>query len=405
MLYWHRWASLLAGIVILYIAATGLWMQSLDLWAQVTHAPTSNPTIQEFRQHLNGADNYAVISDPDYTERALPTALDASTTLSQVAQMARKADPKSPMRLIELRMTGDTVTGHVAMGKQHMLFDAKTGARLPDSLLPPKNPNAINEGIRPQIKSWHKFAFNKVMLQKASTINLLAGIAVFVLMVTGLTQYVRLLKVRRKIGKPQLFWKAGGTWRRLHRWTAVVFAVVIVWLTVTGMLMAVSDIGAAWAEWKSPRDQRPMNPDKSDYSTPIKDAEIPGMAHATLVAFDRDYPGVPMRVLRLRYFAGYAQGAVVTGEEHPVQHVFNTKTGSEMGVTEPGYPITNFPFGWQWHQTVKKLHRGDYFGLTGNWIEWLGGVALLYFSVSGLWMYWEMWRKRAKSGRTDLVWK
>jgi len=405
MLYWHRWASLLAGIVILYIAITGLWMQSLDLFAQIRHAPTSDPTIQEFRQHLNGTDNYAVISDPDYVSRALPTGLDGPGTLVKVANDARRAAPDAPMRLIELRMTGDQLTGHVAMGKKHMLFDAQNGQRLPDTLLPPINPNAINPGLRPEIKSWHKFAFNKVLLQKASTINLLAAFAVFTLMVTGLTQYVRLLKVRRKIGKPDLFWSAGGTWRKLHRWAAVVFSVIILWLTFTGMLMAISDIGAAYAEWKSPRDQRPMNPDKSDYSSPIKDSEIPGMAQATLTAFNRDHAGVPMRVLRLRYFAGYAQGVVVTGETQPVQHVYNTKDGREMGVTEPGYPITNFPFGWQWHQAVKKLHRGDYFGLTGNWIEWLGGVALLYFSVSGLVMYWQMWRKRVATGRKDIVWK
>jgi len=405
MLYVHRWATLAVGLLLVYIAVTGLWMQSMDLFAQVTHQPASNPTVQEFHQHLNGTDNYAVVSDPDYTSRALPDGLNYAAALVKSASIARGEFPAAPMRLIELRMIGDKVAALVKTGDGRRLYDVATGGRLPDTQLPPDNPNKINPGLRAEMKSWHKFAFNKFLLQKASILNLLAGIGVGFLMVTGSIHYVRLLKVRRKIRKPQLFWSAGGFWRKFHRWVALVSFVLVAYLVVTGMLMAVSDLGAAYAEWKSPRASRPKNPDTADFSTPLSDAEIPTMAQATLAAFRSAYPGIPIRVLRVRYFAGYSQGIVVTGQAAPEQHVFDTRNGRELSLTEPGYPVTNFPFGWQWHQTVKKFHRGDIFGLSGNWLEWLSGAALLYLSASGLWMYWQMWRRRAGAGKRDIVWR
>ncbi len=406
MLYIHRWASLLVGALLVYICITGLWITSMDLFVNLTHQPASNPTIQEFRQHLNGPDNFAVISDPDYTARSLPSDLDKSAALTRVAALARAQAPSEPMKLIELRMDGDRVAAQVRMGKKRFLYDALTGERLPDAHLPPANPNEIHHGLRADMKSWHKFAFNKFLLQKASIFNLMGGIGVAFLMVTGLIQYFRILKRRRDAGMPKtLFWSGGGFWRKFHRWTALVSCVLIAYLVTTGMLMAISDLGAAYAEWKSPRALRPIHPDSGDFSSPLADAEIQPMTAATTAAFERDHHGTQIEVFRLRYYAGYAQGAVVTGETPPQQHVYDTRNGREMSETEPGYPISNFPFGWQWHQTVKKFHRGDIIGLGGNSIEWLGGVALLYLACSGLWMYFDLWRKRAKSGKPQIVWK
>lgn len=427
MLYIHRWISVLAGVVIIYICITGLTMQSMDLFANLTHQPASNPTIQEFRQHINGPDNFAVISDPDYTASVLPADLDKYAALMRVAAAGRAEVPGQPMRLIELRMAGDRPAGQVKMGEKRLLYDALTGARLPDSQLPPANPNEITQGLRSETKNWHKFAFNQFLLQKASIINLLAGMAISTLMVTGLIQYFRILKRRRSAGKPELFWSGGGVWRRFHRWTALVSALLVVYLVTTGMLLAVSDIGAAIAEvymprkvgggyWRTLHDTgddagqhrliaRAVHPDNGDYSSPIADADIRAMTTATTAAFERDHHGTPIKVFRLRYYAGYSQGAVVTGEDPPLQHVYDTTNGRELSATEPGYPISNFPFGWRWHQTVKKFHRGDIMGRGGNILEWLSGAALLYLASSGLWMYFDLWRKRANSGKRQIIWR
>ena len=43
---------------------------------------------------------------------------------------------------------------------------------------------------------------------------------------------------------------------------------------------------------------------------------------------------------------------------------------------------------------VKHIHSGEVAGPLGTVLSILTGVALLFFSVSGLWMYLQLWRNR-----------
>lgn len=47
--------------------------------------------------------------------------------------------------------------------------------------------------------------------------------------------------------------------------------------------------------------------------------------------------------------------------------------------------------GWLHH-----LHSGEEFGPAGTAVSIMAGVAMLFFTVSGLWMYVQMWRNRAQ---------
>lgn len=49
--------------------------------------------------------------------------------------------------------------------------------------------------------------------------------------------------------------------------------------------------------------------------------------------------------------------------------------------------------GWLHH-----LHSGEEFGPVGTAISILAGFAMLFFTMSGLWMYVQMWRNRAQRG-------
>ena len=99
------------------------------------------------------------------------------------------------------------------------------------------------------------------------------------------------------------------------------------------------------------------------------------------------------------------QGVVVTGlGDDTQQTVFNAVTGRRVGLTEPGYPPTGFPFGWQAHQIAKQIHRGSYIGLSGRWMDLFGGLSMVYLSLSGAVMYFELWNRRRRSGRRALLW-
>lgn len=59
-----------------------------------------------------------------------------------------------------------------------------------------------------------------------------------------------------------------------------------------------------------------------------------------------------------------------------------------------------------WVGWLHHLHSGEEFGPVGTWISIFSGVALIFFSFSGLWMYIQMWRGRAGRGlKSGLFWK
>ena len=55
---------------------------------------------------------------------------------------------------------------------------------------------------------------------------------------------------------------------------------------------------------------------------------------------------------------------------------------------------------------VKNLHSGKAVGPLGTLLSILSGAALLFFSGSGLWMYWQMWsNRRARALQPRWFWK
>ena len=53
---------------------------------------------------------------------------------------------------------------------------------------------------------------------------------------------------------------------------------------------------------------------------------------------------------------------------------------------------------------LHHLHSGEEFGPVGVVASLLGGVALLFFVVSGLWMYIDMFRRRRKADKGGIFW-
>jgi uncharacterized iron-regulated membrane protein len=60
--------------------------------------------------------------------------------------------------------------------------------------------------------------------------------------------------------------------------------------------------------------------------------------------------------------------------------------------------------GINWHFILQDLHAGYFMGQTGRVISALLGLSLTFFSLSGLWMYYDMFRRRAKQNRKNLFW-
>jgi uncharacterized iron-regulated membrane protein len=55
---------------------------------------------------------------------------------------------------------------------------------------------------------------------------------------------------------------------------------------------------------------------------------------------------------------------------------------------------------------VQHLHSGETFGPIGVVLSTLAGFSLLFFSVSGIWMYVQMWQNRSSRGlKPRWLWK
>jgi len=202
------------------------------------------------------------------------------------------------------------------------------------------------------------------------------------------------------------------TIRRLHRWLSIVAAAFVLYVALTGLMMAFDSIWIgrymATHEVAPPDGGGPPPPALvrlfADDGT-VADADLASMLRTTLAAAGKSSSvAAPPRVVRLRVFGGMPQGAIVTGDEVADQIVVNAKSGAPAGMYEPGYPRTPMPFQWGVHETVKRLHRGDYFGLLGRWMDLLTGLAILFLSGSGVTMYLQLCRARGKIGRHGLFW-
>jgi len=75
------------------------------------------------------------------------------------------------------------------------------------------------------------------------------------------------------------------------------------------------------------------------------------------------------------------------------------------GQTEPLATSPAQQSGGDLHGLIMHIHSGEYFGKFANVIGLVCGLALFFFSVSGLWMYWQMFSARVKNGRGEVFWK
>jgi uncharacterized iron-regulated membrane protein len=393
----HRVMAVFAVVFALYIGATGVVIQTIDLKTLLSHAPATDPNMQAIRDGHDGPPNFRVLVDADYTAAALPPGFDAQAAVTTVLKAARAVTGDQAIRFVELRVADGAPVGQVVSDGQLYRFDAASGAQLG----PPVKaglPSLNSPSLRNNVKNIHRLT---AYGDWPPILDVIAGVVLCAMIFTGVAMYFRLLAARSKTGRKEMFWSAGGFWRTLHRGGAVIAAAFLTVVALSGTLLAVGSVGVSVNKALQGGKRPGLT---ADVSAPLTDAELPGMLTQTLDGYHRILPDASARVIRLRYFAGMPQGIVVSDEAEARQFAFNAATGKQVSLAEPNYPITGQPFGWQEDQIVKQIHRGDMFGMTGRWLSLLTGLAMLYLAVSGAAIYLDLWGKRAKAGKKALFW-
>lgn len=384
----HRVGAVIAALLMLYLGATGTMMQLLDLHAILSHAPESDPTMLSIHEGENGGFDFAVLSVKDLDAAPLPSDLDYEQALTTTLAATHQAAPATKPRFVELRMSGASPIGQAGLGKDLKAFDLGAGGPTATVTAKPSRPPP---SPRQQLKELHRFWSRKDV--PGVWFELLSGLVLWGLIITGLTLYFRMLSGRMKLGRNNPFWMAGGAWRSLHRMISVAAAVFLIAIAASGAWLGFESVWHLFGKRT-----------RIDMSAPLDDATAIRMASATLTAFRRLEPETPIKVLRVRIYGPMKQGVVITGGEETRQLIFNTETGKVTTLAEPGYPSSGFPLGVQVHEDVKHFHSGHMFGLPARAMNLFAGLSLIFLSVSGLVMYADLWLRRRKLGRNGLFW-
>jgi uncharacterized iron-regulated membrane protein len=424
----HRVGALLVVLLTLWLGTTGVSMQLLDLHAIFTHAPPTDPIEVSMAEGRYGPANYAVIQLSDFSAPALPKGFDIRHAMGTVLQAAQ-ANGGGPTSWIELRVADGMPIGQVMSGTKLQAFNAQTGQ--PVTAVPPQSiPQGarLPPSLRQKLKTLHRF-WNRGDTPGVY-FEFLAGLVLWTLLITGLVMYFRLLSARARIGRRQLFWLTGGVWRGLHRAISVLAAVFLLCIAFSGTWIGfesswsalrrggggpppVTVAGQPGQRGQSGPPGQPGQPrqpgvgggGRRNQATPVRDADVDRMTTTTLDAMQRLHPDTPIKAIRLRTYGQMKQGVVIAGGENTDQLVFNAENGQPASLTEAGYPPSGFPFGVQVHENIKHFHSGDMFGVPARLMNLFAGVSLLFLSISGLTMYFDMWLKRRKGGRGSLIWR
>jgi uncharacterized iron-regulated membrane protein len=424
----HRLCGITILIVLIYLSITGLMMQSIDLYQIfTTHKEPVDPDIVGNLVRQGG--EFTILAPSDKNAPVLPLPSNIYASIQTVLHSVRTALGNDPLRYVEFRMNGSRLIGIVETQKVNASVDAVTGAFLQMSLVPPAPSVTRLDRLRYRIKEFHRMT---IYGNWALWINVVVGLALFAMIITGTCLYVKMWSERRKQGLSGFFWVGGkraqDDWKRaMHRAigiTAAIFLLVVAfsgeWLAYESLVFGIRMDRAmqqrrAGQGLNAPgaQDGRAANapgrngaganggrangagPNGQRNAPPmLQDADIPGLLQATLSATQQYTNGAPLKVIRIRAFGNVSQGVVIAGDGNDTkQYSFNAKTGQPVsGDPQAGQP--GFPWGWDAHQLGKAIHRGSYFGTFARFLDLFAGLALLYLCINGLALYLDFRKDR-----------
>ncbi|MBB3925657.1 putative iron-regulated membrane protein [Sphingobium jiangsuense] len=173
---WHRWAAIPAGLLLFFVALTGVLLH-LDMIRLGQQPPGHGTPVRQAAQPL-------------------PSNAELAAMVARVADAAR-ADPALEVRTIQIDLTGPRITVGAgaggAPGGARLLLDARTGERIT-----PPAPPADYHYVLQDLHAGYFLGWTGRIL------SILCGIALAILSVTGVQLW---WDMRRRGRKKGLYWK------------------------------------------------------------------------------------------------------------------------------------------------------------------------------------------------------
>ena len=178
--------------------------------------------------------------------------------------------------------------------------------------------------------------------------------------------------------------------RKYHRWVSLMAALFLVVVAATGVILQVQKLTGNEA-------------DAAEHSGKNSEAElttaIPSPAYAALLTRTMDAararsPNSPIASVSLKAEGDEVQGVVVLTGDPPRQLTIDARSG-RLIKDETRDPDS----------LILRIHSGAILGKPGVVLGVLWGSALVILSLTGAWVYLDMYRRRRKaSGKGGLFW-
>ena len=233
----HRVMGSIILIVLIYLSVTGLMMQGIDL-SQIMRG--EQPVDPDLAGAAPAGGSANILTSADKTASALPTGLDIGAAVQSTVNSGRAVVGTAPLGFVDLRMQDGKVVGTVQTALQTATLDEATGSLVSLKLVPQAQVVTPLDRFRYKIKEYHRMTiFGPAWVL---WINLVTGVVLFLMAITGLWLYLTMWASRKKQGNRQFFWVGGEgkqeDWKRaVHRWvgfSAAAFLLVVafsgVWL-------------------------------------------------------------------------------------------------------------------------------------------------------------------------------
>lgn len=174
--------------------------------------------------------------------------------------------------------------------------------------------------------------------------------------------------------------------RKYHRWISLVAALFLVVVGTTGVVLQVQRLVGGEEEQEREREAA-----TESEAAPRFDPTV--MLARTLAAAQQRAPGRALASVELLPGGDDPKGVVILAGDHARRIVIDARDG-DVVEDEP----------YEAESLILRIHSGAIFGEPGVFLGILWGLALVGLSLTGAWVYLDLYRRRRKSGKSGMFW-
>lgn len=178
--------------------------------------------------------------------------------------------------------------------------------------------------------------------------------------------------------------------RQYHRWVSILAAIFLLIVSVTGVILQVQKLTGDDAD---AADHAVAPAVAGGLTTAMSPTEYAALLGRTLDAVRARAPNSPVTSVSLKMDGGSIQGVAALPGNPPRQLVVDARSGRVLS-DERRDPDS----------LIMRIHSGAILGDPGVVLGILWGSALVILSVTGGWVYFDMYRRRRKAAKRGLFW-